>query len=152
MLVVCPVLNSSITSLDLVTDSKIWQIWYVGWITNKVVLYSIGNYIQYPATNHHGKEYEKECTYTGHRLVLLVENQPASAGDEDVIPGLERSPGWEHSNPLWYSCLENSLDRGAWQVTVHRDAKSPTWLKWLNRHVLIYMYMHNWVTLLYRRN
>ena len=34
---------------------------YVGWINNKVLLYSTGNYIQYPVTNHNGEEYEKEC-------------------------------------------------------------------------------------------
>ena len=33
------------------------------WINNKVLLYSTGNYIQYPVTNHNGKEYEKECTH-----------------------------------------------------------------------------------------
>ena len=36
---------------------------YIGWINNKVLLYSIGNYIQYPVINHNGKEYEKESTY-----------------------------------------------------------------------------------------
>ena len=34
------------------------------------------------------------------------------------IPGSERSPGGEHDNPLQYSCLENPMDRGAWQATV----------------------------------
>ena len=37
---------------------------YRGWINNKVLLYSTGNYIQYPVTNHNGQEYEKECIYT----------------------------------------------------------------------------------------
>ena len=36
---------------------------YVGWINNKVLLYSTGNYIHSPGINHHGKEYEKECIY-----------------------------------------------------------------------------------------
>ena len=36
---------------------------YIGWITNKVLLYSTKNYIQYPMMNHNGKEYEKECIY-----------------------------------------------------------------------------------------
>ena len=36
---------------------------YTGWINNKVLLYSTGNYIQYPVINHNGKEYEKECIY-----------------------------------------------------------------------------------------
>ena len=36
---------------------------YIGWINNKVLLYSTGNYIQYPVINHNGKEYEKDCIY-----------------------------------------------------------------------------------------
>ena len=42
------------------------------------------------------------------------------------ILGLGRSPGGGHGNPLQYSCLENPMDRGAWQATVHRVAKSWT--------------------------
>ena len=37
----------------------------------------------------------------------------------ELIPGLGRSPGEEHGDPLQYSYLENSMDRGAWQATVH---------------------------------
>jgi len=48
------------------------------------------------------------------------------AGDMGSIPGLGRSPGEENGNPLQYSCLENSMDRGAWWVTVHGVAKSWT--------------------------
>ena len=51
-----------------------------------------------------------------------------NAGDLGSIPGLARSPGEGNSNPLQYSCLENSLDRGAWQATVHGVTKSRTWL------------------------
>ena len=49
-------------------------------------------------------------------MALEVKNPPANAGDaRDVgsIPGSERSPGEGNGNPLWYSCLENSMDRGA---------------------------------------
>ena len=42
-----------------------------------------------------------------------------NAGDLGSIPGLGRSPGEGHDNPLQYSCLENSMDRGAWHATVH---------------------------------
>ena len=56
------------------------------------------------------------------------------AGDVGSIHGLERSPGGGHSNPLQYSCLENPMDRGAWQATVHRVAKSQTQLKRLSVH------------------
>ena len=48
------------------------------------------------------------------------------AGDPGSIPGLGRSPGEGNGNPLQYSCLENPMDRGAWQATVHRVAKSQT--------------------------
>ena len=51
------------------------------------------------------------------------------------ILGSGRSPGGEHGNPLQYSCLENSIDRGARQVTVHRIAKGQTRLKRLSTHV-----------------
>jgi len=50
----------------------------------------------------------------------------------DPIPGSGRSLGGEHGNPLLYFCLGNPMDRGAWQDTVHRVAKSWTWLKWLS--------------------
>ena len=51
-----------------------------------------------------------------------------SVGDPGSIPGWGRSPGEGNGNPLQYSCLENSMDRGAWQATVHGVAKSWTWL------------------------
>ena len=49
-----------------------------------------------------------------------------NAGDLSSIPGLGRSPGGGHGNPLQYSCLENPMDRGDWQATVHGVAKSWT--------------------------
>ena len=49
-----------------------------------------------------------------------------NAGDPGSIPGLERSPGEGNGNPLQYSCLENSMDRGAWRATVHGIEKSDT--------------------------
>ena len=49
----------------------------------------------------------------------MVKNLPANAGDLGSIPGLERSPGEGNGSPLQYSCLENSMDRGAWWATVH---------------------------------
>ena len=50
----------------------------------------------------------------------------SNAGDPGSIPGSGRSPGEGNGNPLQYSCLENPLDRGAWQATVHGVAKSRT--------------------------
>ena len=53
--------------------------------------------------------------------------EPAcSVGDPSSIPGSGRSPGEGNGNPLQYSCLENSVDRGAWWATVHGVAKSQT--------------------------
>ena len=54
--------------------------------------------------------------------------------DTGLIPGSGRSPGGGHGNPLWNSCLENAMDRGAWWAKVHRVAKRRTWLKWLSMH------------------
>ena len=49
----------------------------------------------------------------------VVKNPPANAGDVGSIPGSGRSPGEGNGNPLQYSCLENPMDRGALQATVH---------------------------------
>ena len=57
----------------------------------------------------------------------MVKNPPANVGvtgDMGSIPGLERSPGIRNGNPLQYSCLINSVDRGAWWATAHRATKS----------------------------
>ena len=48
-----------------------------------------------------------------------VKNLPANAGDAGLILGSGRSPGEGNGNPRQYSCLENSMDRGAWETTVH---------------------------------
>ena len=48
-----------------------WKLVYIEWINNKVLLYSTGNYIQYPVINHNGKEYEKECIYVYNWVTLL---------------------------------------------------------------------------------
>ena len=52
------------------------------------------------------------------------------------IPGLGRSPGGGHGNPPQYSCLDNPMDRGAWQATVHGITKSWTGLKQLSMYPL----------------
>ena len=62
-------------------------------------------------------------------LLVKKKNSFASAGDiRDVgwIPGSEASPGGGHGNPLQYSCLENTMDRGTWRTTAHGAAKSRT--------------------------
>ena len=65
-------------------------------------------------------------------VVLVVKNPPANAGDirdAGLIPGLGRFPEGGHGNPFQYSCLEKPMDRGDWQATDHRVAKSWTRLK-----------------------
>ena len=49
----------------------------------------------------------------------VVRNPPANAADAGLISGLGRSPGGGNDNPLQYSCLENPMDRRAWQAAVH---------------------------------
>ena len=56
------------------------------------------------------------------QVSLVVKNPPANAGDTreaGLVLGLERSSGGGHGNPLQYFCLENLMDRRAWQATVH---------------------------------
>ena len=65
----------------------------------------------------------------------MVKNTPAHAGDiRDMgsVPGLGRSHGERHGNPLQYFYLQNALDRGAWLATVHRVTQSQTQLKQLS--------------------
>ena len=55
---------------------------------------------------------------------------PGNAGDLCSIPGLGKSPGEGNGYPVLYSCLENSMDRGAWRAIVHGVAKSQTQLSY----------------------
>ena len=66
------------------------------------------------------------------QVVLVVKNLLASAGDArdvSLISGSEKAPGERNGNLLQYSCLENPMDRGVWQATVHSAAKSWKQLK-----------------------
>ena len=72
--------------------------------------------------------------YLVFQVVLVLKNSPANAGDvRDLgsIPALGRSPGGGHSNPLQYSCLENPMDRGVWQLqsiwSKESDTTKATW-------------------------
>ena len=57
-------------------------------------------------------------SYLGSPGGSVVGNPPASAGDTGLIPGSGRSRGEGNDNPLWYPCLGNPMDRGAWWATV----------------------------------
>ena len=63
----------------------------------------------------------------------VIKNLPANAGDMDSIPGLGRSPGVWNGNPFQYSCLENTMDRGAW---LGCSPWSQSWT-WLSTHTCI---------------
>ena len=89
------------------------------------VLHSIlyPNYLQHPPCHtHRGDEIKGWGVSNG-------KESAHNAGDLGSIPGLGRSPGEGNGSPLQYSCLENPMDRGAWQATVHRVTKSQTQLR-----------------------
>ena len=79
-----------------------------------------------------------------------------NTGDPSSIPGSGRSPGEGNGNPLHYSCLENSMGRGAWLATVHEVAKSRTWLR--DKHFRYFFFptnlellaTHAWMELMYQ--
>ena len=77
----------------------------------------------------------KELDTTEQLTLLHLEGVPGhsvgketacNAGHKGSFPGLGKSPGEGHGNPLQYSGLHNSMDRGAWQATVHGVSKSQT--------------------------
>ena len=72
----------------------------------------------------HGEYLLSYSTLFGLPWRLSHKKSACNAGDTGLIPGLGRSPGEGHGNPLQYSCLENPRNRGAWQVTVQAVAES----------------------------
>ena len=69
----------------------------------------------------------------------MVKNLSAHAGDVrevGLIPGSERYPGAGNGNPLQYSCLENSKDRGAWWAIVHGVTRN-----WLSFKKFLFIYL-----------
>ena len=82
--------------------------------------------------------------YGASQVVLVVKNSPAKEGeawDVGSIPGSGRSPEGGHGNPLQYSCLENPMNRGAWQATVHSISNSQTQLKQSDMHARMHTYV-----------
>ena len=77
-----------------------------------------------------------EAKKLGTQVALVVKNPPANAGDirdAGSIPELGRCSGGGRGIPLQYSCLENPMNRGAWQAVVHRVTQSWTLLKQLSK-------------------
>ena len=74
---------------------------------------------------------DKRVSFPG---VSYGKESSCNAGDLALIPGLERSPGEGTGNPLQDSCLESSMDSGAWRATVYMGWKSWTRLKSLSMH------------------
>ena len=75
---------------------------------------------------HPGKEDQGFPVFLGFPSGSDGKESANNAGDLGLIPGLGRSSGEEHGNPLQYSCLENPHDKGAWWATVHGVTKSLT--------------------------
>ena len=82
---------------------------------------SQGPHLQVPFHCEFGLQHEfwEDAVHGG----LVVKNLSASAGDAGSIPGLGRTPGEGEGYPLQYSCVENPMDRGAWNVTLHGVTK-----------------------------
>ena len=83
------------------------------------------------------------------KVVPVVKNPPAQAGDmRDMgsIPGLRRSPGGGHGNPLQYSCLENPMDRGTWWATVQGVRKELDTTE-ATQHACMHIDLRHWTPL-----
>ena len=96
----------------------------------------VGPHFRWRNVNHLQKRGETRKCWAS-QVEPVVKNSPASVGrirDVGLITGLGRSPGGENGNPLQYSCLENSMDKGAWRATIHGVTKSQTRLKQLSTH------------------
>ena len=65
----------------------------------------------------------------------MLKESVCNVGDPGLIPGLGRSPGGGDGNLLQYSCLENTMDRGAWWAMVHTVAKKSDMTQGLNTHI-----------------
>ena len=80
---------------------------------------------------------------TGASLVTLVKSPLATTGDAGSIPGSGRSPGEGNGNPLQYSCLENSIDKGDWWATGHRVTKELDTTEHAHTHTHTHTHLQN---------
>ena len=108
------------------------QVWVrVGW--NPALKYCVCSSSSVTSVSFNSYLYKGRAS----QVAIVVKNPPANAGDSreaGSIPGLGRSPGVGNGNPLQYSCLENSTDRGAWWDMVHGLVKSQAWLSTHSTH------------------
>ena len=97
-----------------------WTLWEI--VCNQVQVY--------PKVKINGRKgrFSLSPTMQGFTCGTDIKASACNVGDLGSIPGLGRSPGEVNGNPLQYSCLENSMDDGAWQATVHGITKSQTQL------------------------
>ena len=83
------------------------------------------------------------------QVVLVIKNLPTNAGDTGdlgLIPGSGRFPGEGNCNPLQYSCLENPMDRVAWQATVHNVTQSQTWhAQYISNSKVVWWQLRLWL-------
>ena len=113
------------------------------WLRDQTWLSYIARQILYCPSQTHTDEFQNgfASNYVliwASQVALVVKNPPANSGNtrhSGSIPGLGRSPGGGQGNSLQYSCLENSMDRGVWQATVHgvtprvRHDWANTWIR-----------------------
>ena len=119
--------------LDLL-PGKIWRWWELTMGRSNVLeiqIKDVGNH-GVMVTGWEGTVSANGGTWENSQVVLVVKNPPANAGDirdAGLILGWERSPEGRTGSPVQYSCLENSMDRGAWQATILGVSKSWKCLK-----------------------
>ena len=107
-----------------------------------------GNCIHNPVITYNGKESENKCVWQEGRERESFpggsddKESACNAGDPSLIPGSGRSSGEGNGNPLQYSCLENSMNRGAWRATKHWVAKSQTRLSNTHTHTHTHIYIY----------
>ena len=114
--------------------------------TQDLAVICLVNFINDPCHNPLGSEKcNSSFLFQGFPGGSEVKASACNAGDVGSIPGSGRSPGEGNGNSLQYSCLENPMDGGAWQATVHGVAKSRTWLSDFTFHFpffFIFAYPH----------
>ena len=132
----CRTIQSCLKHLSIYLQNRCLR--HLFYIKRSLIFVHISSFPKHPWRHLHGP-YERSIfghvqnplasTKYAHRCFpggKAVKNPPANAGDLVSIPGLGRSPGEGNGNSLQQSCLENPMDREAWQATVYGAAKSRT--------------------------